>query len=75
MQSPQTPGAGITGAATKSLGGDALQSIESGPETQRCYGRALHFHRVANALLFLVRHDMAVRLARRAAELQLGAAL
>lgn len=35
MQSPRTPGTGISGAAIKSLGGDDLHSNETCPETQR----------------------------------------
>jgi hypothetical protein len=65
MRSPRTPGTGITGVATKSLGGDELHPTEAVPETQRRYTMALRLDREADAALFLGRHDVAERLADR----------
>ena len=73
MQNPRASGAGpvSTGAkARKSLGGDDLLLPQIGPESQRRYWLAPHFDLAADALLFVGRHDIAERLARRAAELQ-----
>jgi hypothetical protein len=75
MQSPRAPGAGITGTATKSLGGDVLYPNDIGPQTQRRYRLALCLDRAADALLFEGRHTIAERLANRAAELRLGGAM
>jgi hypothetical protein len=72
MQSPRIPGTGITGAATKSLSGDALQPTEFGPEMQRRYRRASHPNHQADALLFAGRHALAERLAHRAEERRQG---
>jgi hypothetical protein len=44
MQSPRAPGAGHTGAASKSLAGDRLDPTVTGPETQRKFNAALRIN-------------------------------
>ena len=57
MGRPQTPGAGITGTATKSLPGDTLQATEFGPELLRRYIAALRIDREADVHPVPVHHS------------------
>jgi hypothetical protein len=71
MQTPGTPGIGITGAkAEKSLGGDDQLLPHAGPEIQCRYRLALNLDREADALLFLGRHAAAERLSHLACEMR-----
>jgi hypothetical protein len=73
MQSPRTPGAGITGAL-ESLGGD--NSTAHVPHAGLSFKRAIAsvLDRVTDAILFQGRHGEATRLANYIADLRAEAA-
>lgn len=72
MRSPRTPGAGITGAATNSLGSGVEQLIPDPVSRRKQFAAALD--READHLLALGRHIVAERLAFRAADIRAGMA-
>ena len=69
MRSPRTPGAGITGAATFSLGGEAQFLADVGSLRNSV---ASECDRQADHLLHLGYRQQAERLAHRAADLRVG---
>jgi hypothetical protein len=71
MPSPRTPGAGITGALTVTLGGGDTNALpRTGTPLQHRFRRALQLDRAADAALFLGQSGRAERLSHIAAELR-----
>jgi hypothetical protein len=71
MQSPRTPGAGITGALTVTLGGEDSDTLpRAGTLMQHRLRRALQLDREADAALFFGQNWRAERLSHIAAELR-----